>query len=77
LRTSTPVTVYGLFQCAMRSDLILEHFPETAGRLLVKLGESASSELCWSALHVNLGFHAFIREFQAKLKSYEKRETKG
>jgi len=69
LGTSTLVAVYRLMQYTMRSVLIAEYDPQTAGRLLVKAGELAGTEFCKNVLDTKLEFNEFISDLQEKLKS--------
>lgn len=65
----TLVAVYRLMQYTMRSVLIDEYDPETAGQILCKAGKLAGSEFCKNVLDTKLVFNEFVSDLQEKLKS--------
>jgi uncharacterized protein len=69
LGPTTLVAVYRLMQYTMRSVLIAEFDPETAGKILSKAGKLAGSEFCKNVLNTQLEFNEFVSDLQEKLKS--------
>ena len=63
------VTVYRLFQYALRDELIRKFDARTAGRIFFNAGKRAGSEFCRNVLDTHLDLNGFIADLQKKLRT--------
>ncbi len=68
LGPTVPVSVYRLFQYALRDVLITEWGVEKANDIFVKTGKLAGTQFCKNLLNRELGFNEFVAQLQRVLK---------